>query len=78
MKKKNYLPGLLLRMERIRQNKTQKEVCFGLCVVSYLSKIENGTAEADPELQQQLFARLGICSATDVTLLEQGRKQIDQ
>ena len=78
MKKKNYLPGLLLRMERIRQNKTQKEVCFGLCVVSYLSKIENGTAEADPELQQQLFARLGICSATDVTLLEQGRKQIEQ
>lgn len=78
MKKKNDLPGLLLRMERVRQNKTQKEVCFGLCVVSYLSKIENGTAEADPELQRQLFARLGIHSVTDATLLEQGRKQIEQ
>lgn len=74
--KKN-LPGLLLYLERVRQNKTQKEVCFGLCVVSYLSKIEHGTAEADPELQQKLFQRLGIRSETDEAVLEQGQAQIE-
>lgn len=37
--------GMILRAERIRQGKGQKEVCYGICVVSYLSKIERGSAE---------------------------------
>ena len=39
--------GMILRAERIRQGKGQKEVCYGICVVSYLSKIERGSAEPD-------------------------------
>ena len=38
---------MILRAERIRQGKGQKEVCYGICVVSYLSKIERGSAEPD-------------------------------
>ena len=37
------IQGALLRIERLRQNKGQKEICFGICVPSYLSKIEHGT-----------------------------------
>ena len=39
--------GMILRAERNRQGKGQKEVCYGICVVSYLSKIERGSAEPD-------------------------------
>ena len=42
--------GMILRAERIRQGKGQKEVCYGICVVSYLSKIERGSAEPDLSL----------------------------
>ena len=38
--------GMILRAERIRQGKGQKEVCYGICVVSYLSKIERGNFKA--------------------------------
>ena len=51
--------GMILRAERIRQGKGQKEVCYGICVVSYLSKIERGSAEPDMAILKQLFARLG-------------------
>ena len=57
--------GLLLRSERIRQNRGQKEICIGLCVPSYLCKIEKGQAVATKELLTELFKRLGICYETD-------------
>ena len=28
--------GMILRAERIRQGKGQKEVCYGICVVSHI------------------------------------------
>ncbi len=40
--------GILLRMERLRQGKEQKEICTGICSVSTLSKIETGKQKADP------------------------------
>lgn len=58
--KENTLPGYLLRQERIRQGKGQKEVCYGICVTSYLSKIERGQVRPDVDILTALFARLGI------------------
>ena len=70
--------GMILRAERIRQGKGQKEVCYGICVVSYLSKIERGSAEPDMAILKQLFARLGINYETDSAFLTESRKQIDE
>ena len=67
--------GMILRAERIRQGKGQKEVCYGICVVSYLSKIERGSAEPDMAILKQLFARLGINYETDSAFLTESRKQ---
>ena len=70
--------GMILRAERIRQGKGQKEVCYGICVVSYLSKIERGSAEPDMAILKQLFARLGINYETDSAFLTESRKQMDE
>lgn len=70
--------GMILRAERIRQGKGQKEVCYGICVVSYLSKIERGSAEPDMAILKQLFARLEINYETDSAFLTESRKQMDE
>ena len=68
--------GILLRLARISQGKGQKEVCHGLCVVSYLSKIERGKGNPDTALLGQLFGRLGITYETEKNFLEESREQI--
>lgn len=54
------IAGMLLRIERLKQGKGQKEICQGICVVSYLSKIERGKVDPDPEILRRLFQELGI------------------
>lgn len=71
------LPGLLLKSERIRQNKGQKEVCYGICVPSYLSKIEHGSVCPDRKILSELFDRLGICYEEDEAKLSCYRKLIE-
>lgn len=53
-------PGLLIRRERLSKNWSQEGLCHGICAVSYLSKIEQGKAEASEEIASQLLKRLGI------------------
>lgn len=53
-------PGVLLRRERLHRNWSQEGLCQGICSVSYLSKIEQGKAEAAPEILRQLFERLKL------------------
>ncbi len=71
------LPGLLLKSERIRQNKGQKEVCHGICVPSYLSKIEHGSVCPDRKILSELFGRLGICYEEDAAKLSCCQKLIE-
>lgn len=54
------LAGTILRMERLRQGAEQKAVCYGLCVPSYLCKIEQGAVHPNPDLLSALFRRLGV------------------
>lgn len=63
--------GNLLRMERVRQGKGQKEICYGICVTSYLCKIEKGQVNADEAIIQKLFEQLGIDYCNDQELLEE-------
>lgn len=69
--------GVLLRLERLRQKKGQKEVCYGICVVSYLSKIERGMVNPDENLVEQLFARLGITYERDEVFLAESRRLLE-
>lgn len=69
--------GILLRLERLRQKKGQKEVCYGICVVSYLSKIERGMVKPDENLVEQLFARLGIVYEREDAFLAESRSLLD-
>jgi len=69
--------GILLRLERVRRNMGQKEVCCGICVVSYLSKIERGLASPDENLVEQLFERLGIVYEREETFLTESRSLLE-
>nr|WP_296831598.1 XRE family transcriptional regulator [uncultured Marvinbryantia sp.] len=78
MIEKHTLAGILLKLERLRQDKGQKEVCSGICVPSYLSKIEHGTVCADEKILAELFARLGIFYEKDQAVLEKLGKLIEK
>lgn len=52
--------GALLRLLRLRQNWSQETLCRGICAVSYLSKIEQGKVDPNPQLLTELFARLNV------------------
>lgn len=70
--------GNLLRMERVRQGKGQKEICYGICVTSYLCKIEKGQVKADEAIIKKLFKQLGIDYCQDGQLLEEASTLIKQ
>ena len=52
--------GALLRMYRLDRNWSQETLCSGICTVSYLSKIEQGKAQPNDALLQDLFGRMDI------------------
>ncbi len=54
------LQGIIIRRRRQELAWSQTTLCDGVCAVSYLSKIEQGKAEASSEVLQLLFQRLGI------------------
>lgn len=52
--------GLIIKKNRLEQNMSQESLCHGICAVSYLSKIENGSVKADIEIISKLFLELAI------------------
>lgn len=72
------ITGALLKMERIKQDKGQKEVCYGICVPSYLSKIEHGTVKADNEIIIKLYERLGVLYEGDEGILSGYKEKIEK
>ena len=64
--------GLLIRRERLEKNYSQEGLCRGICAVSYLSKIEQGKAQAGDDVVVPLLARLGIDFETDPAFLTWG------
>lgn len=65
------IAGLLIRRERLARMWSQEGLCRGICGTSYLSKIEQGKAEASEEILALLFARLGLSWTEDETLRAQ-------
>jgi hypothetical protein len=68
----------LLKIERLRQNKGQKEVCYGICVPSYLSKIEHNQVAPDQAILKQLFHRLDIEFYCEEEFLRKNNQLIEQ
>lgn len=72
---KNWV-GFLLKYNRLKNNYSQEGICKGICTISYLSKIENGSAQPSQEIIEQLFAVLGIESCWDKQVLMDAEKLI--
>lgn len=72
------LVGSLLKYSRIKQGKTLEEVCEGICVLSYLSKIENGKVEANDEIIEDLCHRLGISYDSDPVKIKENEQLLRQ
>lgn len=64
-------PGAVIRQAREERQWSQEGLCSGICAVSYLSKIEQGKAEASPEILRLLFARLELAWYDDETTLSE-------
>lgn len=69
--------GALIRTRRLERNYSQEGLCRGVCAVSYLSKIENGTVTPSEEILQKLFAALDLTYTTDERTLSLLRTDID-
>ena len=47
--------GMRIRRERMKRNWSQSGLCYGICAVSYLSKIEQGKMEVSEEILKLLL-----------------------
>ncbi len=54
-----YRIGEIIKEERIRKRISQEELCFGICSVSTLSRIENGTQNPSFKVKEAILERLG-------------------
>lgn len=52
--------GQLIKLERQRQNMKQEYLASGICVPSYLSRIENGLVIPSEDIQNHILMRLNI------------------
>ena len=57
--------GQIIRFHRMKKGISQAELTQGICVPSYLSKIENSEIEASLEIEEQLLKRLGIMTLSE-------------
>lgn len=57
-----YKVGTRIREERIRKKLSQEELCYGICSVSTLSRIENGIQKPSLKVEEALLEKLGCCT----------------
>ncbi len=71
--------GSIIKLQRTKRNMTQEELSAGIVSLSYLSKIENQKAKANPEIIQSLCNRLDIelVETPDVQLEEKCKQWYD-
>ncbi|MGN0431760.1 MAG: helix-turn-helix domain-containing protein [Lachnospiraceae bacterium] len=60
-----YKVGRKIKEERIRKKISQEELCYGLCSVSTLSRIENDTQKPTLKIEEALLEKLG-CSTENL------------
>lgn len=73
---KNYI-GFLIRQKRLEQNISQDGLCKGICAPSYLSKIEQGQADASSDIIHRLFTALNIRYTQNDSILAAAREHLE-
>ncbi|WP_195618164.1 helix-turn-helix transcriptional regulator [Clostridium paraputrificum] len=66
--------GSIVRLNRIKKNMSQKALAKGICVPSYLSRIENGELLPSDDVISILFERLGLKFNDSAEFIEKGLK----
>lgn len=56
----NQIESILIRETRIKKQWSQESLSHGICSLSYLSKIEKGTIQANQEILDALLKKLDI------------------
>ena len=70
--------GSIVRLNRIKKNMSQKELAKGICVPSYLSRIENGELLPSEDVISILFDRLGLKYNDDDEFIENGLQEFEE
>lgn len=60
-----YRIGAKIKEERVRQKLSQEDLCYGICAVSTLSRIETGIQKPSLKVEEALLERLG-CSTENL------------
>ena len=78
MMEEMYYFGVLIRLERMKQKREQREVSYGICVPSYLCKIEKCKVCPDEELVSKLLKKLGITYYNEPEMLDECNNLLQQ
>ncbi|VYT96821.1 helix-turn-helix domain-containing protein [Clostridium tertium] len=70
--------GSIVRLNRIKKNMSQKDLAKGICVPSYLSRIENGELLPSEDVISILFDRLGLKYNDDDEFIKNGISEFEQ
>lgn len=70
--------GSIVRLNRIKKNMSQKALAKGICVPSYLSRIENGELLPSDDVISILFERLGLKFNDSPEFIEKGLKSFER
>ncbi len=73
-KTNNKIIGSIIKLNRVSQNLNQKSLSKGICVPSYLSRIEKGELIPSEELLSVIFDRLGLKFNDSQDFLNSGTK----
>lgn len=68
--------GSIIKFNRINQNISQKTLSKGICVASYLSRIESGDLIPSEEVISIIFNRLGLTFNDSEEFLEKGTARL--
>lgn len=69
--------GSIIKINRMNQNMSQQALSEGICVPSYLSKIENGEVVPSLDMIRLLFGELRIVYQDDLEFLQETRNQLE-
>ena len=70
--------GSIIRLNRIKKNMSQKELAKGICVPSYLSRIEKGDLLPSDDVTSILFKRLGLTFNDSPEFIENSLKEFEK
>ena len=70
--------GSIIKLNRIAKNISQKELSKGICVPSYLSRIENGDLLPSEDMLSVIFTRLGLRFNDSEEFINNGKYQLDE